>query len=154
VGTGDDYFVAGRTYPLGSAADYKGKVMIAAGVYDNNGVSVPMTTIMNNVFSKAGSQLYYRIIANAMFTYSSGIDSFYDLNLVSAVPAASVTKLTGNQNDLTITITETFSNGSKNVITTTLKINNNAAGTYKVGGYEVYVDTKGNTQIRECKIVN
>ena len=154
VGTGDDYFVAGRTYPLGSAADYKGKVMIAAGVYDNNGVSVPMTTIMNNVFSKAGSQLYYRIIANAMFAYSSGIDSFYDLNLVSAVPAASVTKLTGNQNDLTITITETFSNGSKNVITTTLKINNNAAGTYKVGGYEVYVDTKGNTQIRECKIVN
>ena len=40
-----------------------------------------------------------------------------------------------------------------NVITKTLKINNNAAGAYEVGGYKVYVDTKGNDQIRACYIV-
>jgi len=33
-------------------------------------------------------------------------------------------------------------------------IANNSAGTYGVGGYKVYVDTKGNTQIRECYIVD
>jgi len=33
-------------------------------------------------------------------------------------------------------------------------INNNAAGTYQVGIYRVYVDTKGNTQIHECYIVS
>ncbi|MCL1809094.1 MAG: hypothetical protein FWG42_04890, partial [Clostridiales bacterium] len=73
VATGDDYFQAGRVYPLGSAADYKGKTMIASGIYTKNGVDIPMTTIMNNVFSKAGSQLYYRIVANAMFAYASGV---------------------------------------------------------------------------------
>ncbi|MCL2548013.1 MAG: hypothetical protein FWE76_02470 [Symbiobacteriaceae bacterium] len=71
----------------------------------------------------------------------------------NATPAASVKKLSGNQNDLTITVTEQYSNGMSNVITTTIKINNNAAGTYEVGGYKVYVDTKGNDQIRACNIV-
>ena len=32
-------------------------------------------------------------------------------------------------------------------------INNNAAGTYTVGDYKVYVDTKGNTQVRSISIV-
>ncbi|MCL1810212.1 MAG: dockerin type I domain-containing protein [Clostridiales bacterium] len=73
VTTGDDYFVAGKVNPVGTAADYKGKPMIASGIYKKDGVNVPMTTIMNNVFSKAGSQLYYRIVANAMFAYASGI---------------------------------------------------------------------------------
>lgn len=73
--------------------------------------------------------------------------------LQSATPAASVNKLKGNQNELTINITELYSDGSTNVITTTLLINNNAAGTYDVGSYKVYIDTKGNTQIRDCHIV-
>ena len=59
----------------------------------------------------------------------------------------------GNKNDLTITITERYSNGTTNTITMTFSINNNAAGTYNVAGYKVYVDTKGNDQIRECYIV-
>jgi len=76
-----------------------------------------------------------------------------DITIVSATAAASVESLNGNQNNLTITITELYSDGSKNTVTTTLKINNNSAGTYQVGDYKVYVDTKGNTQIRECYIV-
>jgi len=75
-----------------------------------------------------------------------------DVVLVSATPSAYVTKLNGNQNDLTITIVEAYSNGVINTITVTLKINNNAAGTYAVGAYKVYVDTKGNDQIRDCHI--
>jgi hypothetical protein len=37
--------------------------------------------------------------------------------------------------------------------TKAFSINNNAAGTYTVHEYKVYVDTKGNTQIRACYIV-
>ncbi len=73
---------------------------------------------------------------------------------VNVTPLASVKKLKGNQNELTINITEHYSNGKENVITATLKINNNVAGTYSVGDYKVYVDTKGSTQIRSCYIVN
>ncbi|MCL1809037.1 MAG: hypothetical protein FWG42_04605 [Clostridiales bacterium] len=73
--------------------------------------------------------------------------------VVSASPAASVEKLSGNQNRLTVTVTEKLSDGKTNLITATIMINNNAAGTYNVGTYKVYVDTKGNTQIRECRIV-
>jgi len=43
----------------------------------------------------------------------------------SVTPSASVKKLNGNQNDLTITVTEFYSNGMTNVTTETIKINNN-----------------------------
>ena len=73
--------------------------------------------------------------------------------LVSKTPSASVNKLNGNMNELTVKVTELYSDGSKEVYTLTLMIKNNAADTYVVGPYKVYVDTKGNTQIRECRIV-
>ena len=69
-------------------------------------------------------------------------------------PVATVEKLNGNQNNLTITVTVENSDGTTTVATSTIKINNNAAGTYSVGGYNVYVDTKGNDQIRACNIVD
>ena len=77
-----------------------------------------------------------------------------EVTLVSAVPSASVKILNGNKNDLTITVIETYSDGSTNRITTTISINSNSAGSYTVGTYTVYVDTKGNDQIRRCYIVN
>ena len=67
---------------------------------------------------------------------------------------ASVEKLTGNQNRLTITVAELYPDGRENVITNVFMIPNNAAGTYQVGEYQVYVDTKGNIQIRACYVVN
>ncbi|MCL2163521.1 MAG: hypothetical protein FWH55_03805 [Oscillospiraceae bacterium] len=70
-----------------------------------------------------------------------------------ATPSAFVTKLNGNKNDLTISIVEELSYGQINVYTQTFSINNNAAGSYQVGPYLVYVDTKGNDQIRACYIV-
>jgi len=81
-----------------------------------------------------------------------------DINLYAAwympIPTASVEKLNGNKNNLTINITEKFSDGKKgSTYSKTFSIDNNAAGTYVVGPYKVYVDTKGNTQIRACEIV-
>jgi hypothetical protein len=68
-----------------------------------------------------------------------------------------VDKLTGDNNNLTISVAEKYPGidgiGYEVVFTATHSIHNNAAGTYDVGPYKVYVDTKGNTQIRACYIV-
>jgi len=77
-----------------------------------------------------------------------------EITLIGAFPTASVKVLSGNKNDLTITVTETYSDGSIKKITETVSINSNAAGSYRVGRYVVYVDTKGNDQIRQCYIMN
>jgi hypothetical protein len=71
----------------------------------------------------------------------------------AVVPAAFVKKLNGNKNDLTITVTEYYNSGRVEVYTKTFSINNNAMDKYSVGGYTVFVDTKGNDQIRACYIV-
>ena len=73
--------------------------------------------------------------------------------IISATPTALVNKLNGNTNELIIIITEKLYDGTTNTITQTFNINNNAADTYTVGPYKVYVDTKGNTQIRACHII-
>ena len=67
--------------------------------------------------------------------------------------AASVTKLNGNMNSLSITITETYADGTVNKITKAFMIANNSAGVYVIDGYKIYVDTKGNTQIRQLYII-
>ena len=89
----------------------------------------------------------------ALLSAAEGLELAPSVTLISATPSAFVTKLNGNQNDLTITVKELYSDGSSESITATIKINNNAAGIYNVGNYKVYVDTKGNTQIREIFIV-
>jgi len=73
--------------------------------------------------------------------------------IVKVTPTASVRVISGNQNELTITVTEFYSDGSTKVIRTTLMIKNNAEGTYQVGSYKVFINTKGNDQIREIRIV-
>ena len=70
--------------------------------------------------------------------------------------SAVVTKDKGNMNTLAITVKDhyfDFKADAMGECTKIFTINNNAAGTYDVCGYKVYVDTKGNTQIRECYIV-
>lgn len=73
--------------------------------------------------------------------------------VIDAKPSAVVKKLKGNKNELTITVKQTHIDGSKSPVTATFTINNNAAGTYTVGDYKVYVETKGNTQVRSISIV-
>jgi len=89
----------------------------------------------------------------AMAALEAAIANLAPKVLVSAVPSAWVKQLNGNKNELYITILETFCNGTSNVIESgTISINNNAEGTYQVGPYKVFVNTKGNTQIREIYI--
>ena len=83
----------------------------------------------------------------------SALPNYANLLLDSVIPSAAVEKVNGNKNILTVTVTEVYADGSKKYFTETLSINNNAAGQYNVGEYCVYVDTKGNDQIRACYIV-
>ncbi|MET7708292.1 M20/M25/M40 family metallo-hydrolase [Micromonospora sp. NPDC005413] len=73
--------------------------------------------------------------------------------VIDAKPSAVVKKLKGNKNELTITVKQTHINGSESPVTATFTIDNNANGTYTVGDYKVYVETKGNTQVRSISIV-
>jgi len=81
------------------------------------------------------------------------VTALYRANLKDVTSSAYVEKLNGNKNNLTVIITERYADGTENEIMMTFSINNNAAGTYEIGGYKVFVDTKGNTQIRACYIV-
>ncbi|MCL2817170.1 MAG: GDSL-type esterase/lipase family protein [Clostridiales bacterium] len=82
---------------------------------------------------------------------NAAIDA-YNAEQMQVTPVATVEKLNGNKNLLTVTVTETFPLKSANTVELSFLIDNNAAGFYEVGGYTVYVDTKGNTQIRACYI--
>lgn len=73
--------------------------------------------------------------------------------VVSVSAAASVKVIPGNQNELTIKVTEVHADGTVSEIITTLLIKNNADGIYEVGPYKVYVNTKGNDQIRDCYLI-
>jgi len=84
---------------------------------------------------------------------SAAIDEYNEENMI-AVPTAVVDMLNGNMNLLTVTVTETFPLAPSNIFELEFMIRNNAADYYEVGGYTVYVDTKGNTQIRACYIDN
>ena len=83
-----------------------------------------------------------------------GDEEIYHPTLVSSVPTASVEQIPGNENYLTVNVEQTFSDGSTNTYTTTVRIRNNASGTFEVGSYQVFVNTQGNTQIREIRIID
>jgi len=116
-----------------------------------------------NIYGKLANDQYFYNVDGTVNNYGDGVTgpdyAFWEGNdMINHVKAyaevsASVLKLTGNQNLLTITITEYSYYGSMAATDYRIMINNNAAGTYKVGEYKVYVDTKGNTQIRACYFV-
>jgi uncharacterized repeat protein (TIGR02543 family) len=72
--------------------------------------------------------------------------------LVSATSSAVVNKLKSTKNSLKITVTGTYSDGSKKVLAErTYLVKNNSSGTYKVGNYKVYVKVKSG-KLSECYI--
>jgi hypothetical protein len=92
-------------------------------------------------------------LKNAEFSSPDAVYVTVPNAVIDAEPSAVVEKVHGDTNELTITVDETHIDGSESAVTDTFTIDNNAAGTYTVGDYEVYVDTKGNTQVRTIFIV-
>jgi hypothetical protein len=85
-------------------------------------------------------------------TFNKGALEF-DNPCIKVTPSAEVVKQNGNMNKLIITVIEEYAGGEIGTLVKEFLINNNAADTYVVGPYKVFVDTKGNIQIRECYIV-
>ncbi|MBR0599824.1 hypothetical protein [Sinanaerobacter chloroacetimidivorans] len=118
----------------------------------------------DGTFALASVESRYMIVATdyagneavGKFAFING--TFFVYGTETAAPSAVIEKLSNNKNSLTVTVTETFFKEGNAVFNRGLakkfSIDNNAAGTYDVEGYKVYVDTKGNTQVRECKITN
>ena len=135
-----------------TGTDYDVIEWIADGKVIATGATIDLNDHKGEINSYVRAQL--KSDTGIAFTQPFGVES-QETNVGNKVvtPSAVVEKLNGNKNNLTITVTETDANGAKNNITKTFSIDNNAAGTYVVGPYKVFVDTKGNTQIRECYIV-
>jgi len=106
---------------------------------------------------------YTIVIRNTNVSNNSGGNVFsqsncVEFNSVLLAVSASVEKLNGNKNNLSVTVRVlAYSEEVKDVVESeyseVFSIDNNAAGVYEVGSYSVYVDTKGNTQIRACYLV-
>ena len=101
------------------------------------------------------------VLFSSLSVYAANMDEVRTYLTFTYTPAhpsyfikAYVEKLTGNCNKLIITVTEFYPNGVEKIITESFLISNNSAGEYKVGNYTIYVDTKGNVQIRICEVVS
>ena len=118
-------------------AFFKFDELAAAGLVYGDHYSIQYTNAMGDIFG-----------------YSAPKALYFDNIVVNVMPSAEVIKLNGNKNTLIITVVEQYAGGEKAKFVKEFSIDNNAAATYVVGPYKVYVDTKGNTQIRACYIVN
>ena len=83
-----------------------------------------------------------------------GDEDVYVPSIVDIVPTAVVNQLPGNQNELTVTVTTTLSDGSEIIVSDIFMIRNNSDVTVTVGEFEVFVSTRGNTQVRAIEITN
>ncbi|MFE6735644.1 M20/M25/M40 family metallo-hydrolase [Microbacterium sp. NPDC057650] len=90
---------------------------------------------------------------NAEFSSPDAVYVTVDNAVIDAEPQASVKKQKGSTNELTVTVAETHVDGSTSRVSETFTIKNNSSGTYEVGDYKVFVDTKGNDKVKEVRIV-
>jgi len=162
IDEGIDARNSGLPTPIISSITIDGNVISVEGDFYNtiewiaDGVKIATGNIIDLVEYKdqIGSYIRFQLIGDGGITWANPIlVEQVEVDLLDAVAEASVKKVSGNQNELTITITEIYEHDKTNVLTATFMINNNAAGSYQVGDYVVYVDTKGNDQIRACYIV-
>jgi len=111
------------------------------------------TGLISGITMDSGEFIFTVKADNGVASDEKEFNITFSIKLMQVTPRASVDKLNGNQNRLHIWVTEVYSDGSTHEDYLIVMIANNAAGIYTVGSYRVYVDTKGNDQIRECYIV-
>jgi len=132
------------------------------GTFDNrssfnnsNGYIVNYNLFINNVYIYNGNDfgfMNYGIIEG--YVSRPGWDGFPPIsNPIKVTVSAYVKQTTGNTNQLFITIIEHYPNNIANIETYQITALNNDATVYKAGKYNVYVNVKGNTDVRECRLV-
>jgi hypothetical protein len=161
------YFVLGDNVADGDvAADVAPNWFIRAGAADAP-LSIGMQAILNATLEDEGynSQLVWdwgighagATVFNAassaqILEWADARVAEFEAKVISATPEASVKVGAGNTNLLTVTVTEVNYFGDEKKLVEEFSIRNNASGSYQVGPYSVFVDTKGNDQIREIYI--
>ena len=125
-----------------------GKVVYDSGLLERGEHTIVVTSLRTKDPANPSSGNQFNVTLEGADVY------LYEKRVAEAIPTASVDQLNGNQNRLHIRVREVFFDGTLGEeYYEVFMINNNAAAQYKVGPYTVYVDTKGNTQIRACVIV-
>ncbi|MCL1848358.1 MAG: M28 family peptidase [Clostridiales bacterium] len=115
----------------------------------------PSAYAINNVIAKGtGTADNLNAARNEQYsTFTAGI-AVEMVTLDEVWAEASVAKLKGNQNELSISVFGLFSDGLiQEVAADTFTVNNNAASSYEIERYMVFVDTKGNDQICNCYVI-
>jgi hypothetical protein len=161
-------------YQVNFGDHYFYQTTVPAGVSDLKIIS--NGTIVEGIGAGQKSELlcdFYGMIRTARLSFMYGgiahdtdilLDGIDPFGYISAgtivIPFATVEPYMGNQSKLTVTVTEFFPDGTEHKITANLIIENDARGIYTVGpcsmcgkSYTVYVDVKGNDQVRVCRMV-
>ena len=121
------------------------EAQIAGGIKNTLGQDNGSPALLRLQFAGNMVGLESGLIANNGYGYYfKGEDYETPVILFSSEVSASVEKLNGNKNNLTITVTEVWSNGAIITITKVFSVDNNLAGIFQVGAYEVYAQIQGN----------
>jgi L-aminopeptidase/D-esterase-like protein len=110
----------------------------------------PLGTVsaLDDVLSSPSLRPGFDLAPFQQFLSDAKIDNF----VVDALSTASLDNVDAEKNDLTITITELYADGTEKVIKKTFRIDFSAKELYKVEGYNVYVATD-DEHILECYVV-
>lgn len=162
------YFLFGENVADGDeAADVAPNWFIRAGAADAP-LSIGMQAILNAALASegynselkwdwgvghSGSTVFNDASSAELLEWANARVAEFEATVVETIPEASVEKAAGNRNLLTVTVTEVNYFGDENELVEEFSIRNNASGIYQVGPYSVFVNTKGNDQIREVHIV-
>jgi len=107
---------------------------------------------MNVIKKNLSVVLVLTVILTTVISAIAATSAPAEIKVEGASVSAIVDKLNGNQNRLLITVKDNSGSNTKSFF-----VANNAEGVYDIstnaGNYKVYVDVKGNTQIRACYIV-
>ncbi len=104
-------------------------------------------------FAQRGETYRFRIRALNAAGASEWSDAYAVDTVVAAIPSAFLRGLQGSQNELSITVAETYWDETTAEVSEMHLIDNNSAGTYAVGPYQVFVDTRGNDGVRDIRLV-
>jgi len=165
---------AKQTYTLTNTGTETDIVRITLGgaLAENAGLAVATkdqeAVILNNLFAVgAGETIEFDVFVKTVDGFANSFDltvtATSETNpekaddagvtvVIGATPTAYVVRNNGNTNNLFVTVVENYANGGSFVFEKAFVISNNAEGIYEVGAYKVFVDTKGNTQIRNIYI--
>lgn len=161
------YFIFGDNVADGDVAiDVAPNWFIRAGAADAP-LSIGMQAILNATLEEegynsklvwdwnighAGATVFNAASSAQILEWANARVAEFEAKVISATPQASVKVVPGNSNLLTIKVTEVNYFGDEKELVEEFSIPNNASGFYQVGSYSVFVNTKGNDQIRQIYI--